>query len=100
MTAKKVEVSEEVALLVMEAMMSYEVSPDMPDFEERVAKLNAFRVDFRMDDEDREGPYAISEETKDLCIQTLGSLKIPVTHPNWVKLTEVLIRARIEFGIA
>lgn len=97
---KNVEVSEEVSSLLLEALSADPVGPTQADYEQRVEILDALRRDFDLDNAERAAPYTLCEASKDACIAALSNIQIPVTHPNWVALTQAFVKARVELGIS
>lgn len=97
---KEVSVSEEVATLIVEALSTVQLDLADPNYVEAVKSITEVRTSLDIDNENRKAPYALSASAKETSIKVLSQLSIPVTHPNWVRLTEILIKARIELGIA
>lgn len=96
---EKTAVTEDVASLILEALSTVQLNLSDPEYITRVDDIKAVRACLDVDNPNRKAPYSFTESAKQIAIQSLSNLSIPVTHPNWVQLTEILIKARVELGI-
>jgi hypothetical protein len=97
--SKACEVSEDVAALIIEALSITPLSIDDEAYTAKVNEAKEIRKCLKIDVSDRKGPYQLSNLGKVVSVRALSSISVPVTHPNWVTLTELLIKARVELGL-
>jgi hypothetical protein len=97
--SKNAVVSEDVANLILEALSTKPLTLADGDYLGKINEMKEIRKCLKVDVPDRQAPYQLSDEAKNIAIQALVSISVPVTHPNWVTLTELLIKARVELGI-
>lgn len=99
-STEKIAVTEDVATLILEALSSIQLDLNDPEYIVKVNEIKSVRNKLDVDNPKRKAPYNLSGEAKDAATRALSQISIPVTHPNWIRLTEILIKARVELGIA